>query len=39
MENYRLIAECIRSGQLSSSQVELHFEDKLFAAWYKNNYK
>jgi len=27
MENYRLIAECIRSGQLSARQVEAHFED------------
>ena len=38
MENYKLIAECIQSGQLSARQVEAHLEDELFFAWYKDNY-
>lgn len=32
-----LLAECIRSGQLSESQIAEHMKDEAFAAWYKNH--
>jgi hypothetical protein len=38
MREYELIAECIRSGQLSAAQVEAHMQDAHFAAWYRRAY-
>jgi len=36
---YRLLAECIRSDQLTSSQIQDEFEaDPLFKDWYFKNY-
>tara|TARA_R110000824_G_C15030492_1_gene659298 strand:- start:626 stop:772 length:147 start_codon:yes stop_codon:yes gene_type:complete len=38
-ERYLLLAECIRSDQLSAKQVVTEFnEDPRFASWYKNKY-
>jgi hypothetical protein len=36
--NYRLLAEAIRSGQLSDAQVQAHFADEVFKAWYDKHY-
>jgi len=39
LKNYRQLAECIRSDQLSARQVVLEFEsDPEFKEWYFNNY-
>ena len=36
---YLLLAQCIRSDQLSAKQVFAEFnEDPRFASWYKNRY-
>ena len=36
---YLLLAQCIRSDQLSAKQVVAEFnEDPRFASWYKNKY-
>lgn len=32
-----LLAECIRSGQLSESQIAEHMKDPVFEAWYINH--
>ena len=38
-ERYLLLAQCIRSDQLSAKQVIAEFnEDPRFASWYKNKY-
>jgi hypothetical protein len=33
-KTYGLLAQCIRSGQLSAKQVQAALADKAFAAWY-----
>lgn len=38
MDNYELLAQCIRSDQLSAAQVEAHMQDVDFAAWYRQRY-
>ena len=39
LKNYRQLAECIRSDQLSARQVVLEFESDLeFKEWYFKNY-
>ena len=38
LEKYKLLAECIRSDQLSASQVQKELEDKAFETWYKTEY-
>ena len=38
-EAYKLLAECIRSDQLSARQVHEEFEaDPRFKEWYSNKY-
>ena len=37
-KGYELLAECIRSDQLSASQVQKEFEDEAFKTWYKRKY-
>ena len=32
---YQLLAECIRSGQLSASQIADVMRDEVFSAWFK----
>lgn len=36
--DYELLAQCIRSDQLSAAQVAAHFEDPHFRAWYQARY-
>jgi hypothetical protein len=36
--NYELLAQCIRSGQLSAAQIAEHMKDEVFAAWYGKRY-
>lgn len=36
--SYELIAQCIRSGQLSASQIAEHMRDQVFARWYAKHY-
>lgn len=36
---YDLIAQCIRSGQLSAAQITEHMRDEVFARWYARNYE
>lgn len=38
MEQYELLAQCIRSGQLSAKQVDDHMKDAAFADWYYRRY-
>ena len=38
IEQYKLLAECIRSDQLSASQVQKEFEDEAFKTWSKRKY-
>lgn len=35
---YELLAQCIRSDQLSAQQVQEHMKDQAFATWYAINY-
>ncbi len=35
--NYQLIAECIKSGQVSAEQIAEHMKDEVFAKWYEKN--
>lgn len=38
-KQYKLLAECIRSDQLSARQIQEHFEkDPAFKTWYLNKY-
>lgn len=36
MSDYEALYACILSGQVSAAQIELHCEEKVFEAWYKN---
>ncbi|MCW3521251.1 hypothetical protein K6Y76_04975 [Burkholderia cenocepacia] len=36
--NYELLAQCIRSGQLTAAQIQEHMRDEDFAVWYRNRY-
>lgn len=36
--NYELIAACIRSGQLSASEIEFYFKDQVFKKWYEKRF-
>jgi hypothetical protein len=38
MDNFQLLAECIRSGQVSVEQIAKHMENEMFSAWYKKHY-
>ena len=35
VSDYELLAQRIRSDQLSAAQVAAHFEDAAFRAWYE----
>jgi hypothetical protein len=35
---YQLLADCIRSGQLSAQQIVEVMRDKVFNAWFKVRY-
>lgn len=35
---YQLLADCIRSGQLSATQVADVMRDAIFSAWFKAKY-
>ena len=38
-KKYQALADCIRSGQVSSRQMHEHFEsDPAFKQWYKDKY-
>ena len=38
MENFQLLWDCIKSGQVSHYQIEQHLKDKEFKNWLiKNN--
>ena len=38
-KEYQALADCIRSGQVSSRQIHEHFEsDTAFKQWYKDKY-
>jgi hypothetical protein len=38
-KQYKLLAECIRSDQLSARQIQEHFEeDPAFRTWYLRTY-
>tara|TARA_Y200000002_G_scaffold356036_1_gene337500 strand:- start:412 stop:594 length:183 start_codon:yes stop_codon:yes gene_type:complete len=38
-KKYQALADCIRSGQVSSRQIHEHFEsDPKFKQWYKDKY-
>jgi hypothetical protein len=36
--NYELLADCIRSGQLSAQQIAEIMRDEVFKAWFKVRY-
>lgn len=36
--NYELLADCIRSGQLSAHQIAEVLRDEMFSAWFKVRY-
>lgn len=38
MSTYELLAQSIRSGQVSAVQVAEHMRDEVFARWYLKNY-
>jgi len=35
---YQLLADCIRSGQLSAQQIAAVMRDEVFRAWYEVKY-
>jgi hypothetical protein len=38
MQTYELMAQCIRSDQMTARQVGEAFRDEMFAAWYRRRY-
>jgi hypothetical protein len=38
VEHFELLAQCIRSDQLSAQQVDLELQDRTFRAWYLERY-